>query len=100
MATSALVERDLIGRSTPRPGPRDELTQLGMHVLGGDNAVADRHQQVVAACREGSQCGLKPTDVTCTPGVSHERRTTGSTAWVRRGGDVGAVERLRVIEPR
>src|SRR5215469_17073300 len=50
-----LVQGDLAGRLASWLGAGDELAELGVHVPGGDDAVADGLEQVVAARGEGRQ---------------------------------------------
>ena len=98
------VEGDLFGRNSARQCAGEQLAELGVDVIGGDDTVADRLEEVVATGREGRErgapgldahqrvggCGVVDlaaravvsTDVTCTPGLSRVRRITGSTAWV------------------
>ena len=46
-----LVERDLLGRRAADPSAENELTDLGVDVLGTDDAFVDRYAQVVGARR-------------------------------------------------
>jgi len=99
-----LVEGDLVPGSSSWSRAGDELAQLGVYVIGGDDAVVDgmsrsllpagnaastarrdstqTRASTIVASSTSRPARLYPTEVTWTPGDSHERRITGSVAWV------------------